>query len=47
MMGNIESSKDKDKKEPRMVNERIYVAIAIALTSVVLLTLMTVFNIPA
>ena len=30
-----------------MVNEHIYIAIAIALTGIVLLTLMTVFNIPA
>ena len=47
MMDNIQISKDKEKKEPLMVNEHIYVAISIVLTGVVLVTLMSVFNIPA
>ena len=46
-MDTIETSKDKDKKESLMVNEHIYVAISIVLTGVVLVTLMSVFNIPA
>jgi hypothetical protein len=43
----INTSKDNFEKEPAMVNERIYVAIAIVLTGIVLATLMTVFNLPA
>lgn len=45
-MNTICPGEDAGKGILKVVNERIYVAIAIALTGAILLTLMSVFNLP-